>query len=91
MHGYSSGPTPQVPEVVQRRLEQLDALANEIDSIPDGVNVARRPLRPIQEAPRGLFGFGKKAPAMLGEIQLSDLNQNDPELDPAYYQVSSAL
>jgi len=73
------------PEVVQARLAQLDALASEIDAVGDGANVGARPLRPqAPEARGGFLGLGRKAPN-LGEIQLSDLNADDPELDPAYY------
>ena len=72
-------------QLLASRRQQLDALAAEIDAISDGANVGMRPLRPQQPAQSGgFFGFGKKAPNM-GEIQLSDLAADDPELNPEYY------
>jgi len=73
------------PDVITGRLQQLQAVLAEVDSINDGVNISR-PLRPeMAEVSTGMFGWGKKVGGNLGEIQLT-MRDGDPELNPNNYQ-----
>ena len=78
----------QTPDVITGRLQQLQAVLAEVDSINDGVNISR-PLRPeMAEVSTGMFGWGKKVGGNLGEIQLT-MRDGDPELNPNNYQVGT--